>query len=841
MKYFLLLATLLFFTHLTDAQTTLSPGDIMFIGLNSDPTGASGADEVDVLFLEPVTSGTVIYFTDFGYIGNSFPFFQQSTNNGCSSGTGQSADGIIKWTATSAVSAGTQLVIGVNLSATGMTSNIGSLSLVAECPTVTGSGMALTATGEVVHAFQGTINGSNQPSSITMLASINYQSVSTPNWTSVTQCATSQNISADPGTGYEVEYTTHFDDGYYSGTMSGTKASLQAAILNNSNWTMNDATGYTFPISGSFSVTPTSTTWNGSTWSNGSPTSSLDAVIASTTAPGNFSCKNLTINSGVSLATGTSNTTTIYGDVTNSGNGFTGTGTLAFSKTGTQALNGTAFSFNGTVTVASGATLTTNDKLTLSSNSTNTGRIGNSAGTISGNVTVERYIPGGRRAFRFFAHPFSTSLALTQLTDDIDITGSGGSTNGFTTTGTNSASSFWYDVTAGDNTTTGNNPGWTEFTSTNGSGANAWNRYQAARILVRGAKGEGLTSASYTPSAATLDMSGVVNQGNQAISLTKGSSTNFILVGNPFPSQVNMDALSGTNLGSAFYIWNAQQGTKGGYTSYPFGTSSFILPSCASFVTTLSANGNILFEESDKSSSTSGTMFKTTGTANMVQLRLEDSTIFWDRLLLNFDDNAMATVDFPDAPKLYNPDMTFYTRSADDSMLSIDARPYKDSSIIPLGLYCTLKKSFKIIAADFNMPAGTKLFLQDKYLSKTEEITGSGYEYWFEVTSDTATWGNNRFELNTQGKPTGISAANNNSKLRVKLVPNPATDKLTVYTEGAEGNIRIAITNMTGVKVVEQSSTASVITVTLTNVADGIYIVTIENDNETITQTLIKQ
>ena len=386
------------------------------------------------------------------------------------------------------------------------------------------------------------------------------------------------------------------------------------------------------------------------------------------------------------------------------------------------------------------------------------------------------------------------------------------------------------------NSTTGNNPGWTAFAASSN-----WNQYQAMRVLVRGAKGEGLTSGAYTPSAVTLDMSGTVNQGNQTISLTTGCGTCFVLVGNPFQSQVNMVAVSGTNIGSSFFIWNANQGTKGGYTSYTFGSSSFNLPAGGAFVTTLTANGSVTIEEADKTAGTPGTMLKTTGITNPVELKLEDSTIFWDRLLLNFDDNAMATVDYPDAVKLYNPDMTFYTLSKDDSMLSIDTRPYVASETIKLGLYADVKKDFKFTAPNVNMPAGTKLYFTDKLLSKTIEVTPS-FEYWFTVDTSSASCGNNRFELNTQGEPTNIKNVNA-SKLKVKLVPNPTTENVMVYYEGAGKELNIIVTNMMGVKVATATAANinGYVTIPTAQLANGIYNVTIYNGAEVMTQKLIKQ
>lgn len=68
-----------------------------------------------------------------------------------------------------------------------------------------------------------------------------------------------------------------------------------------------------------------STTWNGTAWSNGTPTSSLDAIIAgdfSTTASGDtagFTAKSLTVNSGKTFTVNTGHTVTVAGAITNSG------------------------------------------------------------------------------------------------------------------------------------------------------------------------------------------------------------------------------------------------------------------------------------------------------------------------------------------------------------------------------------------------------------------------------------------------------------------------------------------------------------------------------------------
>lgn len=841
------------------SQTTLALGDIAFTGYNSEP--AANSDEFSFVILKStgITSGTTIYFTDRGWKSGSC-----GTDNFCTTADNASfpeSGSEFVWTSGSSLSYGTQVKISGSGSVGTFTCSNGSAS---------GAVLNLSTGGDQIFALQ---NGSGSTTtgngaSGTMLAAIHANkataagcSFSTTNWDdcttniSVDICQSASNSNKPAcltngtnalvlldGSSLEVDNGVYNCTGQYSSTISAAITATRTAVNTTGNWTTNDAATVSIPPVGCNPFNGTwGTTWNGSTWSNGTPSSTVDAIIASSTTPGNFTCKSLTINSGVALTMGSGTTANINGDITNSGNGFSGVGTFNFAAS--SILSGNTISCAGTVTVASGATLTTNSKLTLTSDATNTGRIGNSSGSLSGSVTIQRYIPGGRRAYRFLSHPFTTAMALTALTDDIDITGSGGSTNGFTTTGSNNPSAYWYDVSTG-NGSSSNDVGWTAFTSTNGSGANSWDQYEGIRVLVRGAKTEGLTSGSYTPSAVTLDMASTVNQGSQAISVTKGSGTTYALVGNPFPSPISMDGASKTaGIGSNFYIWSAQQGTKGGYTTYTYGSSSFNLPMCGSFVTQISSNGTITFDEADKTSSTS-TMFKTTSFPNRVTLNIEDSSIFWDRLQLHFDATALAINENTDALKFPNPEVGFNTYSADDSLLAIDNRPYAENETIQLGFTTPYKKNYKIVAADFDVPAGTKLYLKDNYTGKNEEIS-AGYEYWFTVDTNSASQGKGRFELNTQGKPTTGIAGTTANAMKVKLAPNPASNDVTIYYEGATGKtLHVTIVNMAGTvvaKAKQATYNAGSVEVSLNDIPAGVYIVNIRDENRVYSEKLIKQ
>jgi len=579
--------------------------------------------------------------------------------------------------------------------------------------------------------------------------------------------------------------------------------------------------------------------WNGSTWSAGTPDSTSTAIIRSNITPTSFSCDDLYINDGYALNTGSNETVTIYGDLYNYGNGVTGQGTLTFTANGGAEIKGDTVEHEGTVIVESGCTLTTNNKLRLTSDSSNTGRIGESEGTISGDVYVQRYMPG-KRCFRFYGHPFSSSIALSQLTDEIDITGSGGSSNGFTTTITNNPSAFWFDVTAADTSTSGANPGWTAFTSATSAD---WDRYELLRLLVRGSKGEGLNGGAYSPSAATFEGVGEVNQGTQVVTLTKGSNTEFVGCGNPFPSPVNMQNVAkGSNVGANYYAWDANSGASGAYVTNAW-TLSYNLPAYSAFFTTVSANSNntLTFEEQDKVATGAG-LFKTSGPNDWVELYIYDSATKWDRLLIHLDDNAMDVEDKMDGKKLYNPNLDFFTLSKDNVRLAVDVRPYNDGASIPLGLTAYNRYNRYVIKTGmYNIPAGAKLYLHDKYLNTKQELKG-GFEYWFDVTSDTASQGNNRFEINMVGKAAGIISANSTTP-DMQLIPNPAHNNVKVAFKALEGTAQLTLTSATGQVMIRKEVAGGTgrVRISLQNIPAGMYIAELKGDNATFTQKLIKQ
>ena len=606
------------------------------------------------------------------------------------------------------------------------------------------------------------------------------------------------------------------------------------------------------------------------------PTDSNNVVIPANPVippaiPNTVSVKDLTVASGNSLQIPNGDILSVSGHFINNGS-ITG-GTLKLNGASAQTIagkgtvehfelnnsNGATINLGDTLYISgdylpTAGTLNTNGALVLLSDALHgTASILAPQGTcgnyINGNVVVNKYVHGGRRAFRFLAHPFSTSIGLDQLTDDFDITGQGGSTNGFTTTNTNNASAFWYNTLTGNGSSVDDNTGWIAYTNTNGLNENVWNPLQGARMYIRGEKGQGLGCAACTPNPVTFDMTGPVNMCDVNVTLQTNANMGYNFVGNPYPANIDMSLLNvGSSVGANFSVWDPNQGVYGAYVTQPF-AFSYILPAYSSFIVTNAANTNntITFTEAAKvNAAATGDLFKTTNAssfgANSLQLKItsNNDSVNWDRLLVFFDNNATTAKDTKDAKKLNNISLDFYSKTTDSNKLAVDFRPLSIGDVIQLGLRADSQMSYNLKVADLDAPTGMVLYLKDKFLN-TKQAMSQGMNYAFTVNSNPLSQGDNRFEI-VAGNTTGIETVGNNNEIEISLMPNPASEKVTIALGGVKGNSHISISNLIG-QVVYATDVINndAITVPLNDLSAGIYLVNVTNGDKTTTKKLIKE
>lgn len=726
------------------------------------------------------------------------------------------------------------------------------------------------ATGGALRITNGTsITGTY----ITGVSAMSLASVSIP---SPTCYGTSVTLSSSVNGGVPgYSYAWSGPSSYSASTLTTNISSATAANAGTYSLVATDTLGCTATTTVNLSLNYL--TWTGSTssnwhtasnWNCGTvPTVSDDIIIPSGTtyspvvsSSSTANSKGLTINSSAALLIDTIGVLNVKGSVVNNAS-VTGKGSIILNGSTNQNISGIGAISNlelnntsgatiqtgsrqtisNTLTITNG-TLTTNDSLVLSASSTGTARVAPIAsGSISGKVQTQLYIQGGRRAYRFLSHPFSSAMSLSELIDDIDITGTGGATNGFTTTGSNASSAFWYNPLYG-NSALSYDPGWRSVNSLISSSDTNWmQQYQGMRIFFRGSKGEGLGYASYTPSPVTISMKGNLNQGNQIVRMSKGSSSNqdYNLIGNPYASPVDIGTIahnakvSGNMAGAAIYVWNPYMATSGLFQAVPVSTVSatpYYLPANGAFeIRAMNNNDSLVFNESNKNVAASTTLLRKQ--PEYVTLSISDANNHpYDMLYIKFDNNAPAEEDIEqDALKLLNSDFNFYTLSSDNKKLSIDTRPYKIDGVIPVGITSKIAQDYVIKAENVVIPDNSELYLHDKLSNKYIQLS-EGASYKFHVSEIASSQGDSRLELLMRKSNTSET----NASISVNITPNPTTDKVNISISNMKPqNITINVIGMNGVSIYN-TSLGNVQNVTksidMSNFASGIYIIELNID-----------
>jgi len=470
----------------------------------------------------------------------------------------------------------------------------------------------------------------------------------------------------------------------------------------------------------------------------------------------NLVLSNLAVSSGKSFAVDGTNTISVSGTFTIN---LTGSASIT-SPSPTTTLN---LLPNARLVINSATTLNASGRLFLRSDATGTASIGPLAtgASLVGNVTVQQFIPSGSRRYRFLSHPFSSAMPLSQLTDNIDITGNPAGTTGqagqttgtgFTATTTNNPSAYYFNIATADGGAT-NDAGWTAYTEANTSG---WGVGQGIRVLIRGTKAQSgtLDGTNTTPNAVTLDMTGTINTGAVALNLATGgtgATAGFNLVGNPYPSPVDIGAVltAASNIGNAIYLRNPQTGSYTTITPIP---SSYVIPANTAFVVKALANTTLNFTESNKVVCAGcATVFRAPIKRTGIAFKILKGEMEYDNFYLGLDARATNGFDVAkDADKLMNDDISIYFVGNDGHKLAANYTNQLQGTIalgIAPGLVADKNRTYKLVIADFELPANTSLVLHDKWKNTYTRLnTRTVYEFSVDI-SDKNSFGDGRFEI----------------------------------------------------------------------------------------------
>jgi hypothetical protein len=459
------------------------------------------------------------------------------------------------------------------------------------------------------------------------------------------------------------------------------------------------------------------------------------------------------------------------------------------------------------------------------------------ASSVSGDIFIKKRIPIGKSTWILMGHPFKKSIGLDMIGDSIDLSGNVVNGHVSPSPATVAPAAFRYDYRLG-NDSTGFASGWIPFTNTQASQGNEWEPFSGIRLQ---ANRQGLPSdKTYTQ----LLFTGPVHTGQLEYALPGSYQGNYHVLANPYPSAIDLGKLSkAVSISDYFWIWNTQQGRAGGYNCIPFGTP-YILPSFGAFIVKSydTTSNTIVFTENMKSDYIADDSLPPASfPEDFIELGLYQGGIFYNRLLIRGVDSAWAGIDRLDGEKIPDPGTNFYSLSRENKPLSVDARPLNAASHIPLGITGNEPGSFSIRIRSLRLPAGSPLQLHDRYLGKWLPLHTDSI-YHFQVTNDTSSFGEHRFEITAYYREPDTAIA---TRLVMHAAPVPATYSISVqFRTWEKGNTLIRLLTQQGHPLRQYSLGAinqGTCSIPVSDLPAGVYLLELRCGSQVSVQRVIKQ
>jgi hypothetical protein len=404
-------------------------------------------------------------------------------------------------------------------------------------------------------------------------------------------------------------------------------------------------------------------------------------------------CADLTLNNGASLNT-QAQEVVVHNDLINNGTLTATMGRIVFNGSEAQSWSGASTSnikqieVYNSLPVSTGAALTllsdvnltgvlspekgkvnVNNKLTLISNATNTGSIGEikSEASVIGSITAQRYMPAALSNYVNLGNPILGQI-LSDWNDDLITTGFPGSDY----PSYNFNNIYWYD----ESVTGDRNQGWTGAT-------NITNTLESNKGYM----------VYMTGTANTVDATGEFQKGDVTFPIeytnTGSSGDGWNLLINPYPSEIDWDLVVANSPGvTTYYVYDSQTGAYKSYNGLTHtGTASRYIPMGQSFFTGANIQGaNLNFKEFMKSNN--GSAFERAEVLPQGWVFQLAKDGFESNLILTEEIEATAAFDADqDAFLLKSPEERMhhlYSLSTDEEKLTIDVRNDWRVDMIPV-------------------------------------------------------------------------------------------------------------------------------------------------------------
>lgn len=413
-----------------------------------------------------------------------------------------------------------------------------------------------------------------------------------------------------------------------------------------------------------------------------------------------------------------------------------------------------------------------------------------SGNTISGDVTVERYMSPEGRIYRYLSSPVTNAM-VAQWKDDFPITGKFQDPSPTQTICGDNIRSNAYSMYRYDETATGNvDAGYVGYplvgTSTTNSPLETGKGYAA---YIR---------ECTVPTV--VDVTGPINQGTITFPVTYTATPDvdangWNLIGNPYPATIDWDVSGWTRTRMSVVIAIVDNGT-GMMRYYEAGVTNDIpngqiAPSQAFFVRATGASPVLRLTESVKVTPVAE-FFRERAPIEIPSFAvvLSDGQRS-DAAYVKVQDAAQPGLDSLDAPKLYNlGGFSFSTLAADDRAMAINAvSALTCNTVFPLEM-------MRVEAGSYNIALTTKVIngyhfmLTDKYLGKTVELKSGTYA--FTIDENEASKDPHRFSVSVADDAlAGIT-------IESPAVVDAASAEHTVQVSGTTSGVSYTLVNAAG-------------------------------------------
>lgn len=464
-------------------------------------------------------------------------------------------------------------------------------------------------------------------------------------------------------------------------------------------------------------------------------------------------------------------------------------GTISFTGSAKQELNGNLFSGNlidnlifknsvnlinvlnvmGTISFSgSNKEFNTNDNLTLKSGAEGTANVDKmiNGNIIRGNVTVEQYFPA-RKGWKFISVSTQGNQTIQQAWQEGQPAGNTTGIKGYGIQLTNSMTDWAakgfdaYSASPAIKTHVTETNLWQRLPSTLVPFNEPSNAYM---VFVRGDRSSNAVNSPEVPTV--LRSKGELKNGNQPV--VNIPADKFVAIGNPYPSDIDLTKVNTSN-DMFFYMWDQNLGNSYGayqtfvkvgknYMAIPGGgtysnLSENIIPAGQAFFAYNKNGGSVQLTENSKAPknyvSSSSRLMGGDGTpADNLNIKLYTGAgLLVDGVYQQFDEMFSNEVDGLDALKSANSTENLSIKRY-GKLLAVESRSLNDYDTTELNVtgmsYTTYRLQFNL-----EQTAGDRdVILKDNYTGKEILIkNGETTEYEFEVIKNASSYAANRFRI----------------------------------------------------------------------------------------------